>query len=62
MCMVPEMVESAIRPLWSLQNSVTHRPMTHCMYDVINEDTGEMQNHHKLLKQYTTREIWALAM
>ena len=29
MCMVPEMVEPAIRTLWSLQHSATHRPTTH---------------------------------
>ena len=56
------MLESAIRPLWSLQHSATHRPTTHCMYNVMNEETGEMQNYQKLLKQYSTREIWALAM
>ena len=28
----------------------------------MNEETGEMQNYQKLLKQYSTREIWALAM
>ena len=28
----------------------------------MNEETGEMQNYHKLLKQDSTREIWALAM
>ena len=44
MCMVTEMVESAIRPLWSLQHSETHQPMTHCMYNIMNEETGEMQN------------------
>ena len=37
MCMRPEMVESAIRPLWSLQYSATHQPTTHCMYNVMNE-------------------------
>ena len=62
MCMGPEMVESAIRPLWSLQHSATHQPTTHCMYNVMNEETGEMQNYQKLLKQDSTREIWALAM
>ena len=62
MCMVPEMVESAIRPLWSIKYSATHRPTTDCMYNVMNEETGEMQNNHKLLKQDSTREIWALSM
>ena len=28
----------------------------------MNEETGEMQNYQKLLKQYSTREIWSLAM
>ena len=56
------MVESAIRPLWSLQHSATHQPMTHCMYNVTNEETGEMQNYRKLLKRDGTREIWALAI
>ena len=28
----------------------------------MNEETGEMQNYQKLLKQDSTREIWALAM
>ena len=42
MCLRPEMVESAIRPLWSLQHSATHKPTTHCMYNVMNEETGEM--------------------
>ena len=62
MHMGPEMVESAIIPLWSLQHSATHRPTTHYMYNVMNEETGEMQNYQKLLKQDSTREIWALAM
>ena len=53
----PEMVESAIIPLWSLQSYATHRPTTHCMYNVMNEETGEMQNYQKLLKQDSTREI-----
>ena len=44
MCMGPEMVESAIRPLWLLQNSATHRPTTHCMYNVMDEETSEIQN------------------
>ena len=42
MCMGQEMVESAIIPLCSLQNSATLQPTTHCMYNVINEETGEM--------------------
>ena len=28
----------------------------------MNEETGEMQNYQKLLKQNSIREIWALAM
>ena len=44
MCMGPEMVELDIRPLWSLKNSATYRPTTHCMYNVMNEETGEIQN------------------
>ena len=32
------------------------------MYNVMNEETGEMQNYQKFLKQESTREIWALAM
>ena len=32
------------------------------MYNIMNEETGEMQNYQKLLKQYSTREIWSLAM
>ena len=62
MCMGSEMVESAIIPLWSLQHSATHQPTTHCMYNFMNEETGEMQNYQTLLKQDSTREIWALAM
>ena len=62
MCMGPEMIESAIRPLWSLQHSANPQPTTHCMYNFMNEDTGEMQNYQKLLKQDGTREIWSLAM
>ena len=62
MCMGPEIVESAIRPLWSLQHSTTHRPTTHCMYNILNEETGEMQNYQKLLEQDSTHEIWSLAM
>ena len=54
MFMGPEMVESSIRPLWSLQHSAKHIPTTHCMYNVMNEETGEMQNYHKLLKQDST--------
>ena len=45
-----------------MKNSETHQPKTHCMYNVMNEETGEMQNDQKLLKQDSTREIWALAM
>ena len=60
--MGPEMAESDIRPLWSLQHSATHQPTTHCMYNVMNEETGEMQNYQKLLKQDSTREIWASDM
>ena len=56
------MVESDIRPLWSLQHSATHQPTTHCIYNIINEETGEMQNYQKLLKQNSTREILSLAM
>ena len=56
------MEESAIIPLWQLQHSATHQPTTHFMYNVMNEETGEMQNYQKLLKQESTREIWALAM
>ena len=56
------MVESAIRPLWPLQHSATHRPTTHCMYNVMNEETDEIQNYQKLLKQDSTHEIWAIAM
>ena len=37
MCVGPEMLKSAIRTLWSLQNSATHRPTTHFMYNVMNE-------------------------
>ena len=62
MCMAPEIVESAIRPLWSLQYSATHLSTTHCMYNVMNKETSEMQNYQKLLKQDSTREIWTLAM
>ena len=62
MFMGTEMLESSIIPLWSLQHSATHRPTTHCMYNVINEERSEMQNYQKLLKQDITREIWALAM
>ena len=43
-CMVPEILESTIRPLWSLQHSSIHQPTTHCMYNVMNEETGEIQN------------------
>ena len=60
--MGPEMVELSIRPLGSLQHSATQRPTTHCMYNAMNEETGEMQNNQKLLKQDSTCEIWALAM
>ena len=56
------MSELAIRPLWSLQHSATHQPTIHCMYNVMNEETGEIHNYHKLLKQYNTREVWALDM
>ena len=56
------MLDSSIRPLWSLQHSATHQPTTHCVYNVMNEKTGEMQNYHKLLKQNSTREIWASDM
>ena len=28
----------------------------------MNEETGEMQNYHRLLKQDSTCEIWALSM
>ena len=28
----------------------------------MNEETGEMKNYHKLLKQDITREIWELDM
>ena len=59
MCMGSELVESAIRPLWSLQNSATRLPKTHCMYNVINEETDEMHNYQKLIKQDSTHEIWA---
>ena len=45
-----------------ITTSATHRPMTHCMYNVMNEKTGEMQNYQKLLKQDSTRKIWALSM
>ena len=62
MFMGPEMVESAIKPLCPLQHSAKHRPTTHCMYNVMNEKTGGMYNYQKLLKQDSTREMWALAM
>ena len=62
MCMGPEVVESAIRPLCLLKHSATHQPTTHCMYNVMNEETGEIHNYQKLLKQDSTLEIWALAM
>ena len=62
MCMGPEIVESAIIPLWSLQHYTTHWPTTRCMYNVMNEETGEMHNYQKLLKQGRTREIWSLSM
>ena len=32
------------------------------MYNVMNEETGEMQNSQKLLKQDITWEIWSLAI
>ena len=32
------------------------------MYNDMNEEMDEMQNYQKLLKQDSTREIWALAM
>ena len=62
MCTGPEIIESPSIPLCSLQHSATHRPTTHGMYNVTNEETGEMQNYQKLLRQDSTREIWALAM
>ena len=49
------MVESAIRPLWSLQHSSTYQPTTYCMYNVMNEETGETHNYQKLLKQDSSR-------
>ena len=60
--MGPEIVEPAIIPLWLLQHPETHQPTTHCMYNVMNEETGEMQNYQKLSKQDSTREIWALSI
>ena len=42
MCMGLEMVESVIRTLCSLQHYATHQPTTHCMYNVMNEEMGEM--------------------
>ena len=30
-CMGPEMVEPAIRSVWSLRHSTNHKPTTHCM-------------------------------
>ena len=56
------MVESTIRPLWSLQHSATHRTTTYYMDNSMYEETGETQNYQKLLKQDSTREIYALAM
>ena len=60
--MGPEIVEPAVIPLWLLQHPETHQPTTHCMYNVMNEETGEMQNYQKLSKQDSTREIWELEM
>ena len=42
MFMIPQMAESAIRPLWSLQHSATHQTTTHCMYNVMNEELPEI--------------------
>ena len=56
------MVESAIRRLCSLLHSATHQSATHYMYNVMNEETSEMQKYQKLLKQDTTWEIWALSL
>ena len=51
MYMGPEMSELAIRPLWSLQHSATHQPTIHCMYNVMNEETGEIHSYQKFFKQ-----------
>ena len=32
------------------------------MYNIMNEDTSEMHNYQKLLKQDNTGEIWVLAI
>ena len=50
-----EMVESTIRPLWSLQHSSTHLTTTYCMDNGMYEETGETQKYQKLLKQDITR-------
>ena len=41
----PNNNEHKCKPLWNLQQSATYQTTAPRMYNVINEETGEMQNY-----------------
>ena len=59
---VPNNNEQKCKPLWNLQKSATYQTTAPRMYNVMSEETGEMQNYQELLKSDSTRATWSLGM